>query len=402
MTDRDDRKETDPKDEASGRDSAPSDPPRAEEKSASPRVEEKSASPRKEGEGEASSEGKSAEQLRAVRARELHASDPAEDVARRRVWTYGVAGAAVIAALFLGRSWGLYDARQGARGAGSSSSAAADPAADEMNAGIAATDANEAVGHFRKVLELNPNHYGATYQLARALDRAGLRDEATRQWERVYRVAEQQGDPALVETARLRLAQAGGAPDGPARPAGDAMAQGIEALYKKRDPAIAIARFREVLAQTPEHYGATFQLASAYDLAGDIRSSRPLWEKMAAMADASGDQKTADAARGRLAEIDKTLGPPASSADPDAEAMRTAVDALYAKKDPEAAIPLFRAILKRNPTHYGALYQLATALDQAKKPAEARPLWEKVLKMAEAMPDEKTVAAARARLSQKP
>jgi len=321
-----------------------------------------------------------------------------------RAWMIGIAAACVVAALFVGRSWGLYDARQGARGAGSSAAVSGDPAGDEIQQGLTATDPNEAVSHFRKALEINPTHYGATFQLARALDRAGLREEATKQWERVSRAAEQQGDAPLLEMARARLAQRGGAPDPlgvPQKPAGDPMAQGVDALYKKRDPALAIARFREVLAQTPDHYGATFQLAAAYDLAGDFRSSRPLWEKMAAMADASSDQKTADAARQRMAEIDKALGPPAA-ADPDADAMKAGMDALYAKKDVDAAIAQFRAVLKKNPTHYGALYQLATALDQAKKPSDARPLWEKVLKMAEALPDEKTAAVARERLSKKP
>lgn len=330
-------------------------------------------------------------------ASEKKDAGPAAD--RGRTWTIGIAAACVVAALFIGRSWGIHDARTDARGAGTSA-ASADPAADEVSAGVAATDPNEAVSHFRKALEINPTHYGATFQLARALDRAGMRDEATRQWERVLRAAEQQGDQALADTARARLGQPGGGAAAPVN-AGDPMAQGLDALYKKRDPATAIARFREVLAQNPEHYGATFQLAVAFDLAGDVRSSRPLWERMAQMADGAGDTKTADAARNRLTEIDKVLGPPAA-ADPDADAMKAGLDALYVKKDLDAAIAQFRAILKRNPTHYGALFQLASALDQAKKPSEARPLWEKVLKMAEAIPDEKTAAAARARLAQKP
>ena len=47
-------------------------------------------------------------------------------------------------------------------------------------------------------------------------------------------------------------------------------------------------------------------------------------------------------------------------------------------------------------------FQLASALDQAKKPAEARPYWEKALKLAEAAKDAKTAEAARARLAQRP
>ena len=82
--------------------------------------------------------------------------------------------------------------------------------------------------------------------------------------------------------------------------------------------------------------------------------------------------------------------------------MKSGLEALYAKGDPDAAIPIFRKVLEQNPSHYGATYQLAMALDRAGKPTEARPLWEKVLRMAEGYKDEKTVDAARARLAQQP
>ena len=42
------------------------------------------------------------------------------------------------------------------------------------------------------------------------------------------------------------------------------------------------------------------------------------------------------------------------------------------------------------------------ALDRTGKPAEARPFWEKVLKMAEGYKDKDTVATARARLARNP
>ncbi len=313
-----------------------------------------------------------------------------------RAWTVGIAAVCAMAALFVGRAWGLHDAEGGRPGSGAQ---AADPAANEVNLGLAATDPSEAVAHFRKALDESPMHYGATFQLARALDRAGRKDEAKAQWERVLRMAQQSGDQPLVDQARARL---GVAATPPATVPADPMLQGLDALYSKRDPTTAIARFREVLAQSPEHYGATFQLATALDQAGDVASSRPVWEKMLAMSETIGDAKTGDAARARLIDIDKQLGVAPAPPDPDAEAMRAAVDALYVKKDVQIAIPLFQAILKRNARHYGAMYQLAAALDRAKKPAEARPVWEKVLKMAEAIGDEKTASAARTRLAQKP
>jgi cytochrome c-type biogenesis protein CcmH/NrfG len=78
--------------------------------------------------------------------------------------------------------------------------------------------------------------------------------------------------------------------------------------------------------------------------------------------------------------------------------MQTGLDALYTQSDPNTATTLFQKVLERNPTHYGATYQLATALDRAGKPAEARPLWEKVLQMAEGNNDKQTADTARARL----
>ena len=82
--------------------------------------------------------------------------------------------------------------------------------------------------------------------------------------------------------------------------------------------------------------------------------------------------------------------------------MKAGLDALYTAGAPEAAVPQFRKVLEQNPNHYGATFQLAMALDRSGKPAEALPLWEKVLKMAEDYKDQPTLAAARARLTQKP
>ena len=72
--------------------------------------------------------------------------------------------------------------------------------------------------------------------------------------------------------------------------------------------------------------------------------------------------------------------------------------ALYAGGDPSAAATQFRKILERNPNHYGAVFQLATALDQAGLPNDAGQLWEKALKMAEGYNDNQTAERARARL----
>ena len=79
--------------------------------------------------------------------------------------------------------------------------------------------------------------------------------------------------------------------------------------------------------------------------------------------------------------------------------MKSGLDALYLRHDPVAAVGQFRKVLEINPAHYGATYQLGIALDAAGKGDEARPLWEKVLEMANQYHDEGTARTARARLS---
>src|SRR2546425_257340 len=88
--------------------------------------------------------------------------------------------------------------------------------------------------------------------------------------------------------------------------------------------------------------------------------------------------------------------------DEDAALMKAGVDALQTRHDPETAIADFRKVLEHNPPHYGAPFQLAPALDAAGKRAEARPLWEKTLRMAEASKDIETADKARARLHSTP
>ena len=308
---------------------------------------------------------------------------------RRRLLVAGVAAAGIAAVVvFLGvRRFGAHPPGGVGAGTTSSSATAADPAADEMSAGLHATDPSLAITHFQRALALVPTHYGASFQLARALDRAGRKDEAQPIWERVLRMAEGYQDRSVIDVARARLA--------------DPMKLGLDALYTKHDAAEAAARFREVLAQSPDHYGATFQLATALDQLNKPAEARPLWAKMLGMAAAIKDTATTDRARERLAEIDK-LAAPSVDTDPDAATMRLGLDALRVKRDPALAAGLFRKVLAHNPEHYGATFQLATALDEAHKPAEARPFWTRVLTMANAVNDVTLANTARARLAKVP
>ncbi|MGA8074897.1 MAG: tetratricopeptide repeat protein [Candidatus Acidiferrales bacterium] len=80
------------------------------------------------------------------------------------------------------------------------------------------------------------------------------------------------------------------------------MQEGLDALYKQGDPSDAAARFREVLARNPDHYGATLQLAKALDRAGKPEEALPVWRRMLGMAEAAGDAETIQTVRTRLAD----------------------------------------------------------------------------------------------------
>jgi len=79
-----------------------------------------------------------------------------------------------------------------------------------------------------------------------------------------------------------------------------AMKAGLVAMYEQKNPRAAIPRFLETLANRPDHYGATFQLAKALDQAGDSTSALPIWKRMLDMARAQGDEATVKLVRSRL------------------------------------------------------------------------------------------------------
>jgi Tfp pilus assembly protein PilF len=167
------------------------------------------------------------------------------------------------------------------------------------------------------------------------------------------------------------------------------MARGLDLLYKRSDPIGAEAAFREVLLRNPTHYGAEYQLAVALDRGGKPADARTAWEAALKNALAINDTTSARTARARLAAPDTASQ----------EAMMVlGLDLLRRQNNPTAAVEQFRKVLQRNPTHYGATYQLAMALDQSGQAAQARPLWQKVLGMATLYKDEPTAQAARLRL----
>lgn len=169
------------------------------------------------------------------------------------------------------------------------------------------------------------------------------------------------------------------------------MAQGLEQLTS--DPISAVTTFRSVLAANATHYGAHFQLAKALDLSGHPDSARTWWNKVVVMADAVQDTLSASTARARLALPD-TVSQEAM--------MRIGLHTMNVQNNPAAAAVQFRALLQRNPTHYGATYQLAQALDKAGDAVEAHKVWITVLGMATSYKDQPSIDVATARLRRNP
>src|SRR5687767_6258292 len=90
----------------------------------------------------------------------------------------------------------------------------------------------------------------------------------------------------------------------------------------------------------------------------------------------------------------QTPGAAPAVSGPGAARMQEGLDLLYQRADPIAAERAFRDVLRENPAHYGAHFQLARAIDRSGRPAEARPLWQDVLRSAESINDTATASIA--------
>jgi Flp pilus assembly protein TadD len=80
--------------------------------------------------------------------------------------------------------------------------------------------------------------------------------------------------------------------------------------------------------------------------------------------------------------------------------MKKGLDELYAKNDPSRAVTTFEQVLRENPEHYGAHYQLSVALDRAGRRDDATRRWEKTLALAKQYGDKETIQRIQARLGQ--
>jgi tetratricopeptide (TPR) repeat protein len=245
---------------------------------------------------------------------------------------------------------------------------------------------DKALAEAQEAVRLRPDLSLTHFYLGQALKKMGRTAEAAAAYKHAIQL-----DPRYNEAKEaLALIEKS---DGQSESA--LMAAGLYALNNRRDPRAAAVEFRKVLERNPKHYGATFQLAKALDQAGKPKEAHPLWEKVLAMAQGYSDKETADTARARLAQSDVMQLA-------QQETMKKGLDLLYTRRDADAAAGEFRKILEQNPNHYGATFQLATALDRAGKTKEARPLWEKMLKLAEAAKDKETAKTAKDRLATGP
>jgi Flp pilus assembly protein TadD len=116
------------------------------------------------------------------------------------------------------------------------------------------------------------------------------------------------------------------------------------------------------------------------------------------------DQRLADAwlGEGRLLERREAWAPAALAYEQALAADPTRTEAAmlaglllhYRLGHPERAVEHYRTVLSRNPTHYGAHYQIALALLASGRTAEARQAWRAFVPLAEAAGDRAALARA--------
>ena len=291
---------------------------------------------------------------------------------------------------------------------------------------FAADDTEGALGHFRQALELAPYWYITHLNLAAAYQRLGDVERAREHHELGVRYDTHTG-MALNRRGEFRLSE------GDFAAARDDFLQSLPvsleryrnlkglatALAGLGDVAGCLEQTQRMLELEPQQARRDIPSVSLpFFRSSDLyargieyyeglisRLSDAPWvqENIARLAALAGDPQRASEARERAEGTDPSeTVTSASSVDPQVERMDAGLGLLYEKRDPVAAAEEFRALLAMNPLHYGAHYQLAVALDRAGEPGDARPLWERVLQMAEGFEDQATADTARRRLEQGP
>ncbi len=220
---------------------------------------------------------------------------------------------------------------------------------------------------FRHTIKLNPNYQVAHINLGIALDNLGQKVEAERSFREALRLWDGNSDAHYLYA---------------------------RSLLEQMRLAEATVRAEAALAISPQSAKIRFLLMKIYKAAGETGKLCKLVSEALALV-----PNDADALEYR-ASCDPGAAAAAKAEGDVKSKMSAAVETMYTKKDPAAAVPLFQQILAENPTHFGATFQLAKALDATGRRAEARPIWEKLLPMAEGYKDRETTAVAKKRLSE--
>jgi Tfp pilus assembly protein PilF len=256
------------------------------------------------------------------------------------------------------------------------------PRAD-LNYGLALMERNDMSGammHYRASLDVAPYWYFTHINLAIAFQHVGQVDSARVHFDRAVDYDQYSG-LALTWRGEFHLGQ--------------------------REYALARDDFLRTLPVSLERYRNTRGLAFAYAGMGDMAHAQEQVRQLFALdsAAAANDSRliSALAAGGVAATPAGALVPRrgSSTADEQAGLMSLGLSQM-SRGDVAGAAAVFRRVLTLNPSHYGATYQLAVALDRLGRATEARAVWSDVQRMAESYNDATTAATARARLSQRP
>lgn len=169
-----------------------------------------------------------------------------------------------------------------------------------MREGLAALyrqrNPSQAVELFTAVLAQAPEHYGAHFQLAVALEQSGRVPEALARYDAMRRLATQANDAETLRLIEARVAAIQTSPDA-------VMAEGLRTLYERRDGTSAVRYFRRVLELQPAHYGAHFQLAASLQASGDHDAARDAYQRALRLAQQFRDQPSIELIESRLAQI---------------------------------------------------------------------------------------------------
>jgi len=167
------------------------------------------------------------------------------------------------------------------------------------------------------------------------------------------------------------------------------MNQGVSLLHELGDPEAAIRHFSAVLEHNPEHYGALYQIATAFERTQELYLAHETWGKFEPLARQSEDAPSLSHAQERIATLKNRMAALE-------EKMGTGVDLLHAQGRPADALPYFEDIRNAWPSHYGARYQHALALEQTGKHEASENAWLQFLTSAEANNNREDTEAAKA------